>query len=89
MDDNELLELLFAERVLGMASKLRTASAPEDRTERTEWRKLHPTSEFVPIALARIREVRELIRGESMPPRLTEALHESLEPPKPPPVRKK
>jgi len=76
---SELLELLFAERVLGMASKLRTASAPEDRNERSEWRKLHPTSEFVPIALARIREVAEIIRIESLPPRLTEALHESLD----------
>jgi len=78
MIDNDFQELLFAERMLAMASKLRSASAPEDPAERAEWRKLHPTSEFVPLALARVREVAEIIRIESLPPRLTEALHESL-----------
>jgi len=78
MIDNDFQELLFAERMLAMATKLRSASAPEDPAERAEWRKLHPTSEFVPLALARVREVAEIIRMESLPPRLTEALHESL-----------
>ena len=86
-ENNETLELLFAERVLAMASKLRSASAPEERSERAEWRRLHPTSEFVPLALARIREAAAIIRAESLPPRLTDALIESLEPP--PALRKK
>jgi hypothetical protein len=79
MIENDFLELLFAERMLSMATKLRSASAPEDPTERAEWRKLHPVSEFVPLALSRVREVAEIIRIESLPPRLTEALHESLD----------
>ena len=81
MYNNDFSELLFAERVLAMATKMRSANAPEEPGERAEWRKLHPVSEFVPVALARIREVAEIIRIESLPPRLTEALHESLDRP--------
>ncbi|MDN3920210.1 hypothetical protein [Roseateles violae] len=79
MDSKDYLELLFAERVLAMATKLRSAAAPEAPAERSEWRKQHPVSEFVPVALARVREVAEIIRIESLPPRLTEALHESID----------
>lgn len=79
MDKNDLLELLLAERVLGMASKLRAASAPEDRTQRAAWRKAHPTSEFIPHALARIRDAAAVIRDASRPERITEQLHDSLE----------
>ncbi len=83
METKELLELLLAERVLGMATKLRSANAPENATERSEWRKQHPISEFVPIALARVREVADIIRLESLPPRLTETLYDPLDPPAP------